>query len=166
MILFHGSNIAVSQIDFTQCRPYRDFGKGFYTTIYPDQAKRMAERVVRLYGGKPIVSLFDYDEDASKKLKIRLFEKPSKEWALFVMNNRMRDFIDTQSPESNADAKYDIVIGPVANDDMALLFRQYSEGLISIEAFTQKMEFSAPTNQYSFHTERAAATLRFKECIE
>jgi len=32
MILYHGSNIKVTEIDLMKCRPYKDFGQGFYLT--------------------------------------------------------------------------------------------------------------------------------------
>ena len=37
MILFHGSNIEIDKIDLNKCRPYKDFGKGFYLTEIPEQ---------------------------------------------------------------------------------------------------------------------------------
>ena len=30
MRLYHGSNIAIDSINLAMCRPYKDFGKGFY----------------------------------------------------------------------------------------------------------------------------------------
>ena len=33
MILFHGSNMEIGQIDLNLCRPYKDFGRGFYTDV-------------------------------------------------------------------------------------------------------------------------------------
>lgn len=56
MILFHGSNIEINRIDLSKCRPYKDFGRGFYLTELQDQAMRMAKRVARIYGGEPIQS--------------------------------------------------------------------------------------------------------------
>ena len=35
-----------------------------------------------------------------------------------VINNRNESFIDLSSPLCNGDNKYDIVYGPVANDDV------------------------------------------------
>ena len=32
MRLYHGSNIAIDSINLAMCRPYKDFGKGFYLT--------------------------------------------------------------------------------------------------------------------------------------
>lgn len=63
MILFHGSNIEINRIDLSKCRPYKDFGRGFYLTELQDQAMRMAKRVARIYGGEPIVTYFEADID-------------------------------------------------------------------------------------------------------
>ena len=133
--LYHGSNIAIEKIDLQKTRPYKDFGRGFYLTSMKEQAQKMAQRVSRI------------------------FEEPSKEWALFVINNRNRDYQDIYSMECNHDNKYDLVIGPVADDDLALLFRQFSGGLISVEVLVEAMKFKKLTNQYSFHTERALELL-------
>lgn len=32
MILYHGSNVFVEEIDLRKCRPFKDFGRGFYCT--------------------------------------------------------------------------------------------------------------------------------------
>ncbi|WP_428863329.1 DUF3990 domain-containing protein [Clostridium sediminicola] len=32
MKLYHGSNTIITTIDLEKCRPYKDFGKGFYCT--------------------------------------------------------------------------------------------------------------------------------------
>ncbi len=48
MILYHGSNVAIQEIDLDRCRPYKDFGKGFYLTDIKDQAQRMAARAVKM----------------------------------------------------------------------------------------------------------------------
>ena len=56
--------------------------------------------------------------------------------------------------------KYDIVIGPIADDDMALLFRQYENGMITFENMLSGMIYKETTNQYSFHTQKAISLLR------
>ena len=60
----------------------------------------------------------------------------------------------------NFDCKYDIVIGPIADDAMALLFRQYENGTISFENMLSGMIYKKTTNQYSFHTEKAINLLK------
>ncbi len=162
MILYHGSNIEIEDIDLAKCRPFKDFGRGFYLTTRKDQAQKMANRVSRIYGGGPCVNVYEFDETVlqTQKLNIRIFDKPTKEWALFVINNRNRRFIPTSDEECNLDLKYDLVIGPVANDDLALLFRQFSEGMIGVDTLVREMEFKKLTDQYSFHTEKALGYLK------
>ena len=58
------------------------------------------------------------------------------------------------------DNKYDIVIGPIANDAMAVLFRQYENGMIDFDTMLKGMEYKETTNQYSFHTEKAVQLLK------
>lgn len=48
------------------------------------------------------------------------------------MNNRDRKITESFSLDCNLDNKYDIVVGLIA-DDIALLFRQYENGMISFE---------------------------------
>lgn len=84
----------------------------------------------------------------------------SEEWARFVRNNRNKKFNDFSNPDCNFDNKYDIVIGPIADDDMALLFRQYENGMITFENMLSGMIYKETTNQYSFHTQKAISLLR------
>lgn len=160
MKLYHGSNMEIERVDLSQCRPYKDFGKGFYCTTIYEQAVAMAKRVVRIYGGTPVITEYAFDEAAlHSELCIRVFEKPTMDWAMFIMNNRSREFADLASADCNHDLKYDLVIGPIANDDLALLFRSFENGLITVDTLTKEMEYKKLTNQHSFHTPRAVAYL-------
>jgi hypothetical protein len=97
----------------------------------------------------------------TESLNIKDFgTKTSEEWARFVRNNRNRKFTDFSDLECNFDNKYDIVIGPIADDDMALLFRQYENGMISFENMLSSMIYKETTNQCSFHTQKAIRLLR------
>ena len=163
MRLYHGTNIDIKSINLSMCKPFKDFGKGFYLTEIKEQAEKMAKRVAKIYGGEPIVNIYEIEDGFldSSDLHIRTFgSQPSEEWARFVMNNRSRSFCDYSSLEFNIYNKYDIVAGPVADDDMAMLFRQYQNELITFENLVSGMTFRKTTNQYSFHTERAIALLR------
>lgn len=163
MILYHGSNVDIKTVDLAMCRPYKDFGKGFYLTELKEQAEKMAKRVARIFGGEPVVNCFEIDDSFlnNVNLKIKDFgSETSEAWARFVMNNRSRNNTDYISPECNLDNKYDIVIGPIANDDMAVLFRQYENGIISFDNMLSGMIYKETTNQYSFHTEKAIALLK------
>ncbi len=121
MILYHGSNIAIETIDLGKCRPYKDFGRGFYLTDIREQAQRMAARAVRMFDGSPEITSFEFDLDDAIRagLKVKIFESPDREWAKFVMQNR-----DFNVPQPAHD--YDIVVGPVADDTIARLLRMFT----------------------------------------
>lgn len=155
MILYHGTNCVIEKIDLDKCRPYKDFGKGFYLTTIKEQAEKMAKRVSKIYGGQPVVNFFRYDSVVDNGINIKRFDSPTEEWARFVINNRNGE---KSAGDNNLDNKYDIVIGPVANDDLALLFRQFSNGMIEIDTLIREMKYKKLTDQYSFHSEKA---LRF-----
>nr|WP_300839111.1 DUF3990 domain-containing protein [uncultured Acetatifactor sp.] len=53
-----------------------------------------------------------------------------------------------------------VVAGPIADDDMTMLFRQYQNRWISLQTLLNVMTFRETTNQYSFHTEKAISLLR------
>ena len=61
--LYHGSNVAVREVDLSRCKPFKDFGRGFYLTDIREQAQQMALRRVRITGeGVPVVTAYAFDE--------------------------------------------------------------------------------------------------------
>ena len=170
MILYHGSNIEIEKIDLSKCKPFKDFGCGFYTTPIREQALSMARRTVRIFGkGKPCITEFLCDDThfnystgnhAPELLNIKRFDEPCTEWARFVINNRNPEFTNIQSQDCNVDCKYDIVIGPVANDDITALINVYLSGILSDEALTKELSFRELSIQFSFHTEKSITCLR------
>lgn len=155
MILYHGSNMAIDRIDLGKCRPYKDFGKGFYLTDIRHQSERMAARTVKMFRGVPTLTAFEFDLGNAVKvgLKIKTFNSPDEEWARFVMSNR-----DINVPQPCHG--YDIVIGPVADDTIARLLRMFTENFISEEQLVKELTFSQVTSQYFFHTEAAINMLK------
>lgn len=53
MELYHGSNLYIEKPDFAFCKPYKDFGKGFYLSAEKDhdsvtfQLRRFQRGVIR-----------------------------------------------------------------------------------------------------------------------
>ena len=136
MILYHGSNIPIEEIDFAKCRPYKDFGRGFYLTDIEEQAVRMATRTAKMYKGTPVVTAFDFDMERAMKseLMIKRFDAPSAEWAHFVMRNRD---LNVKQPCHN----YDIVIGPIADDTVGVQIRRFIMGYLSASALVEELRF-------------------------
>lgn len=163
MKLYHGSNTKIESINLGMCRPYKDFGTGFYLTDKKEQAEKMAVRVSKIYGGTPELNAFEIQDDFKtlNYLSIKDFgEQTTEEWARFVMNNRNKAFENSEDMLCNRDNKYDVVIGPVADDNMALLFRQYENEMIDFDTLLRGMIYKKTSSQYSFHTEKAIALLR------
>ena len=163
MILYHGSNTEIKEVVLSKCKPFKDFGKGFYTTPLQEQAWAMAKRTVRIYSaGTPCVTEFFFDDNLFKDstLKIKRFAKPDFDWAQFVVNNRNHNFKDFHGSLYNGDCRYDIVTGPVANDDITALINVYLSGILSNEALTKELTFRELSDQVSFHTEKSIACLK------
>ena len=156
MILYHGSNVDIESIDLSRSSVGKDFGCGFYLTANKEQAERMGKRRARLYGGEMVVSSFEFDEKAAREagMNIKVFESYSKEWADFILANRKND-TRTQIHV------FDIVHGPIANDDVGYQIRRLLAGLITIETFLNELKFKeGVTYQYFFATERSVQFLK------
>lgn len=164
MILYHGSNTKVDKVDFSKCRKYKDFGQGFYCTTIQKQAEFMAIRTTkRMKIGMPVVNVFELNESIfqDKNIRIKKFSNiPSEEWARFILNNRDISFKNMDSLECNVDNKYDLVIGPVADDDIVALLWQVKDSLSTVSEIVDKLKYKELTDQYSFHTEKALKYLK------
>ena len=158
MRLYHTGGEIVKAPDIYRGRKNADFGQGFY--LAPDRiaAERMAKRTVRRFGGKAYLMTFEFDETALVDVPVKRFPQPSEEWAMFVMANRRPQIV---AADHNRDNRYGMVVGPVANDDLALLFRQFALGLVTMEMLVREMQFKQLTIQYSFHTPLAVSALKF-----
>ena len=148
MILYHGTYTDFDSIDLSLSNPYKDFGKGFYLTDIREQAEQMARRTSAIYSGEPIVTEFEFDETALYTLSVKIFEEPSEDWALFVMANRSRK--NLQPTHS-----FDIVIGPVADDTIATLFRNFDDGIIDLQMLVNGLKYKKVSSQYLFHSAKA-----------
>ena len=150
MILYHGSNQPIDNIDLSQGKKFKDFGQGFYTTHLKEQAFYWSKRIADRFGGVSTVTEFEFDLDATiaAGLNVKVFDTPDKEWALFVMANRRQDGDEFHH-------NYDIVIGPVANDNMARLFGLYEMGIIDLDAVVARLIYKDLNSQYFFATKES-----------
>ena len=156
MKLYHGSIVSVKNPNLRQGRPNTDYGKGFYTTVDFDQAVRWARiRRDRAGGGRAVVSVYEVDDDILQKKDFRIMEYngATKEWLDFVVANRR------YAPLHD----YDIVLGPVANDNLYATISLYENGELSAEAAVVQLKTHILFNQVSFHTDRALSQLNFVE---
>ena len=152
MILYHGSNVEIGQIDLSLSKVGKDFGCGFYLSADMEQARELAERKTAQVGsGRPTLTVYEFDMEClnSPELNVLKFENYSKEWAEFVLKNR-RNRTRAQSHD------YDIVIGPIADDAVGYQIRRFISGLIDMDKFLEELKYmKGQTMQYFFGTEKA-----------
>lgn len=87
------------------------------------------------------------------KIHIKRFERANEEWAKFVYNNRKNKI---------RSCKYDIVIGPFADNGIEDLFRKLEDGEIDWNVLSQKLEFRRfDAIQYCFMKPNAIKLLEY-----
>ena len=151
MILYHGSNLEMMEIDFAKCKPYKDFGKGFYTTPIYEQAVKWCSKFKKR-GKNGIVTRYEFDENDYKALKILKFDSYSEEWLDFILNCRSgKDMTD-----------YDLVLGGVANDKVFNTVELFFDGLIDKAEAINRLRYEKPNLQICFRTEKALSLLHFE----
>lgn len=144
MTVYHGGYEPVENPEIRVGRNTKDFGTGFYCTIIKEQAQRWAKR----YQTK-IVSIYDVRLDTS--LKLKEFPELSEEWLDFIIGCR-----------SGKSHEYDIVIGPMANDQIYNYISDYMDGTITREQFWVLAKFKYPTHQINFCTSEALKCLNYR----
>ena len=156
--IYHGSLFIVEKPNLEILNYRTDFGKGFYTTTDINQAKRwtkikkerMKEENIKRY-----INIYEYEEN--KELNILNFESATEEWLKFVFKNRQSDELVHQ---------YDIVIGPVANDNLYQVLVSYENGIYNMEETIKRLKTYLLSNQISFHTLKALESIKYIETIE
>lgn len=161
MILYHGSNVQIEKIDLARCNPYKDFGQAFYLTSEKGQALDIALARVDIFGGKPVINAFIFNEQllSDGTLSYKSFDGYTEQWADFIYQNR-----DETNPPPFKHS-YDVVYGPIANDRVGLQIRNYRLGNIDKKEFLLRLKYmKGITFQYAFCTTSAIEKLQPYEC--
>lgn len=153
MILYHGSNIAVTQPQIIVSNRALDFGAGFYTTSSEEQAVRWAKlQALRRGKGTPTVSVYEFDDTKAADLAILRFPSADVDWLRYVTDNRKSAY---------SGEKYDVVIGPVANDNTMPVISDYMAGTINVETALILLKPQKLADQYAFLTWNGLSMLRY-----
>src|SRR5699024_4243736 len=143
MTVYHGSYTAVKKPEILKGRNTKDFGPGFYCTVIREQAERWARRY-----DSSIVNT--YTVRLNTDLDILEFKEMNEEWLDFI--------IACRSGKAHA---HDLVIGPMANDQIYNYIADYIDGIITREQFWSLARFKYPTHQINFCTQEALACLEY-----
>jgi hypothetical protein len=154
VVLYHGSNVIVDKPLLVPQNRALDFGKGFYTTENEEQAISFANKVFRRRkDGEPVVSIFDFDANAAFATCSSLrFDSADEAWLDFVSAHRNR----TYGGES-----YELIYGPVANDDIFVTFQLYASGDLTKDETISRLKVKKLYNQLVFSSDKALSYLKF-----
>ena len=154
MILYHGSNLMVSEPKLVVQNRFLDFGYGFYTTTNKVQATGFADKVTkRRKEGKPTVSIYEIDEGkAFEECSVLTFDAPNGEWLDFVSENRAGEY---------RGEAYDFIYGPVANDDVYTTFNLYTAGILTKQQTIEALKVKKLYNQLVLTSMKALSYLKF-----
>lgn len=163
MKVYHGSTMVVQEPNFRVLRFDTDFGRGFYTTTDYEQAKNWSyskkRKLIRNDENKECIhryiNVFDYTENTS--LDILKYEDATLNWFMFVYQNRRSNVLIHD---------YDIVIGPVSEDNVIKTLNFYESGDYTIEEAIKRLRTNLLSNQISFHSEKSLTCLKYLETIE
>lgn len=148
-VFYHGSYCVVVSPEIMCGKFHKDFGEGFYITNNEQQAIRFTSkfkqsRVINCY----ILS-------SIKHLNVKVFETMSDEWLDFIADCRI-----------GRKHNYDVVEGPMADDQVWEHVQAYLDGVISREIFWALCKFRYPTHQICLCTNEAISCLRFIKSYE
>lgn len=154
MIVYHGSNVIVSEPKLIQQNRFLDFGFGFYTTTNKAQAIGFADKVTRRRKeGSKCVSIYEIDTArAFSESSVLHFDRPDEDWLNYVSDNRAGKYTGKA---------YDFIFGPVANDDVYTTFALYAAGVLSKEQTLEALKIKKLYDQLVFASEKALSFLNF-----
>ena len=151
LLLYHGTAADFEQISLHKSHNRRDFGIGFYTTILEKQAKEWGYRL-SLREKKKQYYVYQYIFRGSDNLRVKRFNALDKEWLEFIKENRSKGGLQHS---------YDVVIGPVADDNTMETVQLYLTGILTANEAVERLKYNQVNNQVSFHTEKALRNLQF-----
>lgn len=154
MILYHGSNVIVSEPRLIEQNRFLDFGFGFYTTTNKTQAIGFADKVTkRRKDGEKAVSIYEINEAiAFAECSVLRFDSANEAWLDFVSENRSGNY----TGES-----FDFIFGPVANDNVYTTFTLYSAGVLTKEQTLDALKIKKLYNQLVLASEKALSYLKY-----
>ena len=158
MILYHGSNMVVEQPKLIQQNRFLDFGTGFYTTENKEQAISFANKVYhRRQEGNPTVSVYEMDEStAFSSCDLLRFAAPDEKWLDFVYTHRIGIY---------SGKRFELVYGPVADDDVYETFMLFATGTLTKKETLKRLKIKRLFNQLVFSSERAISFLKFTQIL-
>ncbi|NDV59516.1 DUF3990 domain-containing protein [Bacteroides sp. 519] len=153
MKVYHGTDIVIEKPQITNRFKTLDFGEGFYTTENENQAQEFAVKVCKRRNSSfsPVVNCYEFNEDLTR-FSVLKFDAPDEKWLDFVVERRKGIPIIE---------KYDLIIGPVANDDVFGTIILYEAGQLDKESAIKRFKVKRLYNQVLFCNKSVLSHLTF-----
>lgn len=155
LTLYHGSHNGIQgKINCKASRATCDFGQGFYTGDTETQAKAL---------------LIDDSNGTFYTLKanlegLKIYKfKEDIDWALFVGANRGKISLDSYPKLRkivNSINGYDVIVGKIADDRMAYVYKRFIENAITDIALVEALQYVNFGDQYVFKTQKACDRIK------
>lgn len=158
MILYHGSDVEVTNPKIIKSEKGRDFGCAFYLTPIKEQAERMAKRKQRMNKSpSAIVSVFEWNEKEANNFKYRIFKNPDLEWLDMIIECRTNPHFAHG---------FDIVEGKIADDSVGETILFVIDGVIKIEDALERLKFQKINSQIAFCSDESLKLLTYVNSYE
>lgn len=123
--------------------------------MFVQQAKKWAIRTTaRRAEGSPVISVYHVDDKEFKNLSVLAFARADREWLRYIAVYRT---------DKSASDLYDIVVGPVADDQAIRTVNDFLKGRFTEDMAIQLLLPQNLKDQYAFKTERAISILELVE---
>jgi len=143
VIVYHGSYTEIDKIDLSMAKLNKDFGRGFYVTSIRKQAEVWADIQGKFHGTDGVVTEFWFNGNVfdDSDYNCLRFSEYNDDWFDFVIKNRNKK-------NEEEDHGYDIVEGPVADDNVSRKIVMYLNGKINREKFFRELsKYPFPSHQ-------------------
>lgn len=142
IIIYHGSDRIIDVPDTEHSRSRVDFGKGFYTTPFYEQAKKWCEKY-KTQRKRGIISYYELDVTVYTECSVLSFDSYTEAWLDFILNCRTDSI-----PEDYT--RYDMIEGGIANDKVFNTVELVFDGLIDKAEALKRLQYEKPNWQICF----------------
>ena len=154
VLLYHGSNLEIDSPIIVKGKYTKDFGIGFYLTNNEQQAVRFVQKFIR-GRSRGVVNVYEYLPSKLDKLAIKIFPIMTEEWLDFIIDCRL-----------GVEHEYDMVEGPMADDQIWNHVTSLVDGLIDREMFWKYAKFNYPTHQICLTSDISLESIKFERSYE
>ena len=165
-------DIAIDNINLAMCRPYKDFGQGFYLTTSKEQAESFLRTSIAkaiatgtIEEGQKFGYISTFEFNLSGNLETHIYENADVDWLHCIAAHRKKKmFIEVEREM----ARYDIIAGKIADDATNATLTAYLAGAFGTAGDKEADDFcirqllpNKLKDQYCFKTEAAIKCLKF-----